>query len=112
MKFLKIGVRNPKWTQYSSRFNPSYGKTEINGIRNYHHCKLNNRRFFFLSIKYHNIKDIKIVQGWTNVVEENQGCSNQGCTDKGGTHKFKWCSRQLNNKHSNEKQRKWTFKVF
>ena len=68
--------------------------------------------------KYQNIKDTKKIQGGTNKIKVNrgcndQGCSNQGCTDKeGGTHKFKWCNRQMNNKHSNEKQREWIFKVF
>ena len=102
---------HPKWIQYSAKFNQSNAKAKTNGHGNDKSFKMNNRRDDQSISKNQNIKDTKKIQGETNKVEANQGCSNQGCTDKGGTHKFKWCSRQMNNKYSNEKQRRWTFKV-
>ena len=65
---------HPKWTL--TRFNPSYGKTKTNGIGNDKSFKLNNHRDDRSIPKYQNIKDTKKIQGETNKVEANQGCSN------------------------------------
>jgi hypothetical protein len=69
-------VKYPKGTQYSSCFNPSNGKTKTNGIGHDKSFKLNNHRDDRSIPKYQNIKDTKKIQGETNKVEANQGCSN------------------------------------